>query len=281
MGVWILDGVVWHSQLLSFVLKKETLPHTMVMIVADMSQPWTIMESLQRWADVVRKHIDSLMVPTSELKDMEANSESFPCVYVCVFVCVHVCISTCVYVCVRVCMCVYVCVCVCMCVYVCVCVRVCLIRHTLSFISWKCVVTKCPACICFGGFGSGLGGFGSGLGGLGSGLGGLGSGLSFQRAIPKNRQPSSLCPPHPLLPLCPPHPLLPLCPPHPLLPSAPLTHYFPLPPSPTTSLCPPHPLLPLTHYFPLSPSPTTSLCHPHPLLPFVPLQHDRHNHHSS
>ena len=75
MGVWILDGVVWHSQLLPFVLTKDTIEHTSVMIVVDMSQPWGIMESLERWAAVVRKHIQSLKIPPKNLKNMEEKSK--------------------------------------------------------------------------------------------------------------------------------------------------------------------------------------------------------------
>ena len=77
MGVWILDGVVWHSQLLPFVLKKETVGQTMVMIVVDLSQPWTIMESLGRWAEVVLKHVNSLQIRPQARKDMEENRELF------------------------------------------------------------------------------------------------------------------------------------------------------------------------------------------------------------
>lgn len=75
MGVWILDGVVWHSQLLPFVLTKNTIHHTTVMIVVDMSAPWSIMESLERWAEVVRKHIQTLQIPPKDLREMEEQSE--------------------------------------------------------------------------------------------------------------------------------------------------------------------------------------------------------------
>ena len=50
----------------------------MVMIVVDLSQPWTIMESLQRWAEVVLKHVNSLQISPQERKDMEENCESLP-----------------------------------------------------------------------------------------------------------------------------------------------------------------------------------------------------------
>ena len=70
MGVWILDGVIWHSQLLPFVLTKSSIDHTMVMIVVDMSQPWGIMDSLERWAEVLRKHIETLGIPEKVKKEM-------------------------------------------------------------------------------------------------------------------------------------------------------------------------------------------------------------------
>ena len=82
MGVWILDGVVWHSQLLPFVLKRDTLSHTMVMIVVDLSQPWGVVESLQRWAEVLQKHINSLQVDPQQIREMEENCE-WACVCVC------------------------------------------------------------------------------------------------------------------------------------------------------------------------------------------------------
>ena len=47
----------------------------MVMIVVDLSQPWAVMDSLEQWVGVVRKHINSLSIPPQELKEMEENSE--------------------------------------------------------------------------------------------------------------------------------------------------------------------------------------------------------------
>ena len=75
MGVWILDGVIWHSQLLPFVLTKSSIDHTMVMIVVDMSQPWGIMDSLERWAEVLRKHIETLGIPEKVKKEMRERSK--------------------------------------------------------------------------------------------------------------------------------------------------------------------------------------------------------------
>uniref|UniRef100_A0A8D1BYC2 Dynein light intermediate chain n=1 Tax=Sus scrofa TaxID=9823 RepID=A0A8D1BYC2_PIG len=54
-NVWILDGDLYHKGLLKFAVSAESLPETLVIFVADMSRPWTVMESLQKWASVLRE----------------------------------------------------------------------------------------------------------------------------------------------------------------------------------------------------------------------------------
>lgn len=75
MGVWVLDGVVWHSELLPFVLNERNVEDTLVMIVVDLTQPWAVLESLERWTQVVNKHIDSLKVSDRQRSAMEEKSE--------------------------------------------------------------------------------------------------------------------------------------------------------------------------------------------------------------
>lgn len=60
-NVWILDGDLYHKGLLKFSLDAGSLKDTLVMLVVDMSKPWTALDSLQKWASVVREHIDKLM----------------------------------------------------------------------------------------------------------------------------------------------------------------------------------------------------------------------------
>lgn len=45
------------------------------MLVVDMSKPWTALDSLQKWASVVREHIDKLKIPPEEIKEMEQKCE--------------------------------------------------------------------------------------------------------------------------------------------------------------------------------------------------------------
>ncbi|KAJ8417770.1 hypothetical protein AAFF_G00226130 [Aldrovandia affinis] len=70
-NVWILDGDLYHKGLLKFAASAESLQDTLAVFVADMSRPWTIMESLQKWAGVLRDHVDRLKIPPEEMREME------------------------------------------------------------------------------------------------------------------------------------------------------------------------------------------------------------------
>ncbi|XP_077983338.1 cytoplasmic dynein 1 light intermediate chain 2-like isoform X2 [Glandiceps talaboti] len=70
-GVWILDGDTRHERLLKFALTPDSIEHTLVLITVDMSRPWTIMESLNKWARILRDHIDLLQVPPEKTRELE------------------------------------------------------------------------------------------------------------------------------------------------------------------------------------------------------------------
>ncbi|XP_029354732.1 cytoplasmic dynein 1 light intermediate chain 2 isoform X3 [Echeneis naucrates] len=70
-NVWILDGDVYHKGLLKFAVSAQSLPDCLAVFVADMSRPWTIMDSLQKWASVLRGHVDKLKISPEERREME------------------------------------------------------------------------------------------------------------------------------------------------------------------------------------------------------------------
>ncbi|XP_029315290.1 cytoplasmic dynein 1 light intermediate chain 2 isoform X2 [Cottoperca gobio] len=72
-NVWILDGDLYHKGLLKFAVSAQSLPDCLAVFVADMSRPWTIMESLQKWASVLRDHVDKLKIPPEDMREMEQN----------------------------------------------------------------------------------------------------------------------------------------------------------------------------------------------------------------
>ncbi|XP_016323019.1 cytoplasmic dynein 1 light intermediate chain 2-like [Sinocyclocheilus anshuiensis] len=76
-GVWILDGDLYHKGLLKFAVTAESLKDSLAVFVVDMSRPWTIMESLQKWTSVLREHVDKLKIPPEEMKEMEQRKELY------------------------------------------------------------------------------------------------------------------------------------------------------------------------------------------------------------
>ncbi|XP_030621627.1 cytoplasmic dynein 1 light intermediate chain 2 isoform X3 [Chanos chanos] len=70
-NVWILDGDLYHKGLLKFAVSAETLKDSLAVFVVDMSRPWAIMESLQKWTSVLRDHVDKLKIPPEEMRELE------------------------------------------------------------------------------------------------------------------------------------------------------------------------------------------------------------------
>ena len=60
LGVTVLDGDPHHTGLLKFALTKENFADTLVLLVVSMSQPWSILESLQKWTQILQDHINRL-----------------------------------------------------------------------------------------------------------------------------------------------------------------------------------------------------------------------------
>ncbi|XP_072009663.1 cytoplasmic dynein 1 light intermediate chain 1 isoform X1 [Engystomops pustulosus] len=70
-NVWILDGDLYHKGLLKFAMDATSVKDTLVMLIVDMSRPWLALDSLQKWASVIREHMDKLKIPPEEMKEME------------------------------------------------------------------------------------------------------------------------------------------------------------------------------------------------------------------
>ncbi|NP_001080155.1 dynein cytoplasmic 1 light intermediate chain 1 L homeolog [Xenopus laevis] len=70
-NVWILDGDLYHKGLLKFAMDPSSVRDTLIMLVVDMSRPWLALDSLQKWASVIREHVDKLKIPPEEMREME------------------------------------------------------------------------------------------------------------------------------------------------------------------------------------------------------------------
>lgn len=71
LGVWILDGdVTCSAPLLKFALKPETLEDTVLVLLASMSQPWSLLQTLKKWTNLVEEHLDRLRIDPTRLKEL-------------------------------------------------------------------------------------------------------------------------------------------------------------------------------------------------------------------
>lgn len=70
-GVWVLDGDPSHTGLLKFAITEENFENILVLLVASMAHPWSIMESLNKWASYLREHIDRLKLKPEDRREYE------------------------------------------------------------------------------------------------------------------------------------------------------------------------------------------------------------------
>lgn len=75
-NVWILDGDLYHKGLLKFAVSAQSVTDCLAVFVVDMSRPWIIMDSLQKWSSVLRDHVDKLKIEPDVMREMEQKSES-------------------------------------------------------------------------------------------------------------------------------------------------------------------------------------------------------------
>eukprot|EP00117_Sycon_ciliatum_P049823 scpid76180/ scgid35268/ Cytoplasmic dynein 1 light intermediate chain 2; Dynein light intermediate chain 2, cytosolic len=77
LGVWILDGDEKYQPLLNYCLNEKSIDTAVAMVVVDLSKPWTVLSSLQRWLSVLGQHINSLKIDPKQRKEMEEKQVKF------------------------------------------------------------------------------------------------------------------------------------------------------------------------------------------------------------
>ena len=71
LGVWILDGdVACSAPLLKFAIKPDTLDNTVLLLIASMTQPWSLLSTLKKWTTLVEEHLDRLHIDANTLREM-------------------------------------------------------------------------------------------------------------------------------------------------------------------------------------------------------------------
>jgi len=62
--------VTCSTPLLKFAIKPDTLDDTIVVLVASMTQPWSLLSTLQKWTTLVQEHIDRLQIDPARLQEL-------------------------------------------------------------------------------------------------------------------------------------------------------------------------------------------------------------------
>ncbi|BFZ12818.1 hypothetical protein BsWGS_15857 [Bradybaena similaris] len=73
LNVWVLDGDPHHTGLLRFALKEDTFSDTLAMLVVSMAQPWSLMETLNKWVEVLAEHTNKLRIPADKMREYEQS----------------------------------------------------------------------------------------------------------------------------------------------------------------------------------------------------------------
>jgi len=61
MNVWQLEGDVEHKQLLKIALTPSNIANSLAIICLDFSQPWRMIESLNRWLKILEDHVKAVL----------------------------------------------------------------------------------------------------------------------------------------------------------------------------------------------------------------------------
>ncbi|TNN11569.1 Cytoplasmic dynein 1 light intermediate chain 2 [Schistosoma japonicum] len=73
MGVWCLDGDPQQCNLLKFALNKSNIWHTMGIICIDYTEPWSLINNLELWLQVIEQHINHLKIDSEEIDNLKLS----------------------------------------------------------------------------------------------------------------------------------------------------------------------------------------------------------------
>nr|CAH8873784.1 unnamed protein product [Trichobilharzia regenti] len=73
LSVCIMDGNPVQSYLLKYAITEDTFDDQMAVIVVSIREPWKMIETLEKWADILAKHIDKLKLSEDKLKTCKSK----------------------------------------------------------------------------------------------------------------------------------------------------------------------------------------------------------------
>ena len=76
LGIWQLEGVEDYGTLLPYALSKENWASSMVVVVLDLSKPWTLEASALKWLGLVQQAWEALPLSPGERDELQEKGAS-------------------------------------------------------------------------------------------------------------------------------------------------------------------------------------------------------------
>lgn len=76
-----MEGEADPSQLLPFAINAKNVKDSLVMITLDLSQPWSMVASLNKWLKVIQAHMEALFLelPSGIEEELKKSGTCFQC----------------------------------------------------------------------------------------------------------------------------------------------------------------------------------------------------------
>ena len=71
LSVWIQSGEAHIKDLMKFVITKETIHHTLIVLCVDLSKPWDMLDHLENYMNILREHLHSLNISAKISNELE------------------------------------------------------------------------------------------------------------------------------------------------------------------------------------------------------------------
>lgn len=75
LSVSVIDGNPIQSYLLKYVMTEDSFNDQMAIIVVSINEPWKIIEALEKWAEILNKHINKLKLSKEMIKACKSRSK--------------------------------------------------------------------------------------------------------------------------------------------------------------------------------------------------------------
>jgi Dynein light intermediate chain (DLIC). len=75
LSIWIQSGEPHIKDLMKNVITKESIHHSLVVLCVDISKPWSMIDSLDQYMNILREHLHTLNISAKVLNELERQGK--------------------------------------------------------------------------------------------------------------------------------------------------------------------------------------------------------------